>query len=184
MIRHFCYIIIFLCLHFSAFAEVANKIEVVGNDRVSDSTIKVYGDIDLNKKNNFNQEDLNLIIKKLYDTDFFEDINVSLNNSTLKIKVVEYKIINNLILEGEKANKVKEFITENIYSRSNSSFIKSKVNSDTHIIQEIYSSLGYNFAEIEVNTVKIDNRRLDLIFQLIKEREQKYQKLISLAKRK
>ena len=146
--------------------------------------IKVYGDIDLNKKNNFNQEDLNLIIKKLYDTDFFEDINVSLNNSTLKIKVVEYKIINNLILEGEKANKVKEFITENIYSRSNSSFIKSKVNSDTNIIKEIYSSLGYNFAEIEVNTVKIDNRRLDLIFQLIKEREQKYQKLISLAKRK
>ena len=95
MIRHICYIIIFLCFFFpAAFAEVVIKIEVVGNDRVSDSTIKVYGDIDLNKKNNFNQEDLNLIIKKLYDTDFFEDINVSLNNSTFKIKVVEYKIIN------------------------------------------------------------------------------------------
>ena len=40
MIRHICYIIIFLCLHFSAFAEVANKIEVVGNDRVSDSSDK------------------------------------------------------------------------------------------------------------------------------------------------
>ena len=184
MIRHICYIIIFLCLHFSAFAEVANKIEVVGNDRVSDSTIKVYGDIDLNKKNNFNQEDLNLIIKKLYDTDFFEDINVSLNNSTLKIKVVEYKIINNLILEGEKANKVKEFITENIYSRSNSSFIKSKVNSDTNIIKEIYSSLGYNFAEIEVNTVKIDNRRLDLIFSINKGERTKISKINFIGEKK
>ena len=130
MFKNFFYIFtLFFFFNFSH-AEIIEKIEITGNDRGSDSTIKVYGEIDLNQKNDLDQNDLNLIIKKLYDTDFFEDIQAIIENNILKIKVAEYKIINDLVIEGEKANKIKDFIKENIYSRPNASFIKNRVNND------------------------------------------------------
>ena len=66
-------IILFLILfNSSVFAEVIKKIEISGNERVSDETIKVYGNISLNQ--NVDNLKINQIIKDLYSTNFFEDI--------------------------------------------------------------------------------------------------------------
>ena len=53
-------------------SEVVKKVEVVGNERVSLETIMIFGDI--KKGENYEQDDVNQIIKKLYDTTFFADI--------------------------------------------------------------------------------------------------------------
>ena len=53
-------------------ADVLKKIEISGNSRISSETIKVYGDIELNK--DYSNDDINIIIKKLYDTKFFSKI--------------------------------------------------------------------------------------------------------------
>ena len=42
--------------------------------------------------------DLNIIIKNLYQTNFFKDLSVTLSESLLKISVVENPIIQNLII--------------------------------------------------------------------------------------
>ena len=68
--------ILFLCC-LQARAEVVKKIDIEGNSRISDETIKVYGDIILNK--DYSQSDTNLILKKLYETDFFETVDVNLS---------------------------------------------------------------------------------------------------------
>ena len=53
-------------------AEIVQKLSVKGNDRISEETIKVYGEI------NFGQDysvfEVNEILKNLYKTDFFEDV--------------------------------------------------------------------------------------------------------------
>ncbi len=184
MFKNFFYIFtLFFFFNFSH-AEIIEKIEITGNDRVSDSTIKVYGEIDLNQKNDLDQNDLNLIIKKLYDTDFFEDIQAIIENNILKIKVAEYKIINDLVIEGEKANKIKDFIKENIYSRPNASFIKNRVNNDINTIKEIYSTLGFNFTDIEADVVSIDDRRLNLIFSISKGNRTKISKINFIGEKK
>ena len=96
-------------------AEIIKKIEITGNERVSDETVKVYGDISINKDiDNFK---INEIIKNLYSTNFFEDINISVSNETLFIKVIEYPVINEIIIVGETANKYKEAIKKNIKSK-------------------------------------------------------------------
>ena len=66
-------------------AEIIKKIDISGNDRLSDETVKVYGDISINQ--NVDNFKINEIIKNLYSTNFFEDINVSVSNGTLFIKV-------------------------------------------------------------------------------------------------
>ena len=62
-------------------AEIIKKIEISGNERVSEETVKVYGDISINQ--NVDNLKINEIIKNLYSTNFFEDINVTVSNNTL-----------------------------------------------------------------------------------------------------
>ena len=87
-------------------ADILKKIEISGNSRISSETIKVYGDIELNK--NYSNDDINIIIKKLYDTKFFSKISTNFSNNILKISVVENPIINSVIIEGEKAKNIKK----------------------------------------------------------------------------
>ena len=81
-----------------------------GNERISNETIKVYGEIEINK--NYSDTDLNEVIKKLYNTKFFSKISVNLDNGILKIDVVENPIINTITIEGEKAKKFKKEIVK------------------------------------------------------------------------
>ena len=84
-------------------AEIIKKIEITGNERVSDETVKVYGDISINQ--NVDNLKINEIIKNLYSTNFFEDINVSVSNETLFIKLIEYPVINEIIIVSNEPNE-------------------------------------------------------------------------------
>ena len=128
-------------------AEIIKKIEISGNERISEETVKVYGDISINQ--NVDNLKINEIIKNLYSTNFFEDINVTVSNNTLFIKLIEYPVINEIIIVGEEANKYKEAIKKNIKSKKNGPFVKSLIADDEIIIKKLYSSLGFNFLEIK-----------------------------------
>ena len=86
-------------------AEIAEKITIEGNNRISSDTIKIYGQIE--KDDNYNESDLNKILNNLYETEFFEDVKVSITNNELKILVKEYPFVNQLIIVGEDSNKYK-----------------------------------------------------------------------------
>ena len=91
-------ITLLICLLYlsSATAEIVKKIDISGNSRVSEETIKIYGDIKINK--NYSEQDLNTILNNLFLTNFFEDVQVELSNNTLVIKLIEYPVINQLII--------------------------------------------------------------------------------------
>ena len=88
--------------------EIVNQIVINGNQRISDETVKIYGDIKLKK--NINENEINKILKNLYSTNFFENVDVSFSNNILKINLKEYPVINQLILIGEKSNRIKKQI--------------------------------------------------------------------------
>ena len=96
-------ILIFLLLGFfsiSLKAEVVKDIKISGNKRVSDETIKIYGDIVKNK--DYSENDVNKILRNLYSTNFFQEIKIDLSNNILKINLIEFPIINQLIIVGEE----------------------------------------------------------------------------------
>ncbi len=164
MFKKIFIIITFLLFNSISNAEVVNKIQIDGNKRISDETIKVYGEIKLNK--DYSEVELNKILNNLYSTDFFEDINLKINNNTLNIQVKEYPVVNKLIFVGEKKKGYRDEIKKLIKTKENSSFIKAYLSKDVEIIKKLYSSLGYNFAKIEVKTNEIDNTNLDLLIEI------------------
>lgn len=143
---------------------IIKKIEIIGNDRVSDQTIIVYGDIKVNE--DINEQKLNQILNDLYSTDFFEDVKVQIKEDVLIINLKEYSVINKLIFLGEPSNRIKSEIKKNIRSKEKGSFIKSYISQDIETIKTLYSSIGYNFSKIEAKINKIDDRNIDLIIDI------------------
>ena len=87
MTKIFLKIFILWLISFSVLkAEIIKKISIEGNKRVSDQTIIIYGEININE--NYNESDLNKIIKNIYSTEFFEDVSAEINNNILKISSI------------------------------------------------------------------------------------------------
>ena len=52
--------------------------------------------------------DINLILKALYESNFFDDVSVELNSNILKIIVKENPIIENITFNGIKSKTLKD----------------------------------------------------------------------------
>ncbi len=147
-------------------AEVVNKIEINGNKRVSDETVKVYGSISLGK--DLSKSDIDKILQNLYSTEFFKNVSVELNDNVLKVNLQEYPIINELVILGESKSQYRDEIKKLINLKKNGSYIEAKLSQDIEIIKKLYSSIGYNFSTVETKIKKIDDDNLDLVFDIKK----------------
>ena len=165
---HRLFIILFLSYFYHGFlqAEIIKKIEISGNKRVSNETIKVYGNININK--DYSEQGLNKILTNLYSTNFFEDVKIKLSNGVLIVQVTEYPVINDLVILGEDSKKYKDKIFELISLKQKDSFIESRLTKDVEIIKKIYSASGFNFVKVNTKIRKIDKNNLDLIFEINK----------------
>ena len=91
-------ILIIISIVSTSKADIVNKIEIQGNDRISTQTIINFSEVVLGK--NLNDKDLNSYLKNLYDTNFFEDVSLDLKNNILIIKVKEFPIIQQIKVNG------------------------------------------------------------------------------------
>lgn len=153
-----------LFLFSSLFAEIVNKINVKGNSRISAETIKVYGGIEINK--DYNEIDLNRVLNKLYETEFFEDVKISFIGNELVVEVKEFPFVDQLIIIGEKSNNYKKQIKDIINTKEKRSFIKSNLVKDIEKIELLYSSAGYNSANIEIKTKEVGINKVDVLIQI------------------
>jgi outer membrane protein insertion porin family len=161
-----------IILSFSSLkAETIKQVIITGNERVSDETVKIYGEIELSK--NYSNRDLDNILKNLYATDFFEDVKVQLSDNILKISLTEYPFINQLIIIGEKSNRFKEQIRKIMKLKKQKSFVRSYLAKDIERIKNLYSSEGYNSSVIETKINKIDEFNYDLLIEIDRGRQTK-----------
>ena len=158
-------LILFITFTSISYAEIINGIKITGNERVSEETIKVYGAID-EEKTDYSRQDLDKILKNIYETNFFKNVSVEIKNQFLIIDLEEYPVINQLVLLGEKANRIKEQIKKIIKSKEKNSFIQNNLINDINTIKSLYSTIGYNFAEVTTKVKELDAKNLDLIFEI------------------
>ena len=182
--------ILFLCLFISIsttqslWAEKLNEIIISGNERISDETVIVYGEIKKNK--NYTQDDIDNIIKNLYDTKFFSKISINFSAGILKINVEENPIINSITLQGEATKKFTKALKNFMTLKEKSSYIKNDVKNDIEIIKSFYSQQGYYSSIVEARTkeVKGANNLVDLIFIIDKGKREKITKIFFIGEKK
>ena len=125
-------------------AQNVENIEIIGNKRISNETVLVLGNIDLNIF--FDDQNLDKILKNLYSSNFFADVRLSLDNNTLKIELIENPIIENIEFTGFKNTDFISELTQRISLKERMSFTQNQLNQDLILIQNILKSSGYYFA--------------------------------------
>ena len=148
-------IFVFCFLITSAFSEIVNNITINGNKRISSESIKVLGNISTQK--NLEKKDLNNLLKKLYDTNFFKDVNLSLDKGNLIINVIENPIIENIEITGIKNKTFIEEISEIMVLKNRMSFSEIQLQKDINTINNVLKTNGFYFSKVEPSIIKDDN---------------------------
>ena len=144
-------VIIYL-LASSAFAEIINKITINGNKRLSPETITLFADVNLGT--DYKDDDLNDILKKLYDSGFLQNVNLKIVNNILEINVVENPIIENIEILGIENEKLKEALSDNFILKSRQSYVENKFINDRNKVESFLKQLGYYFSKVETSFSK------------------------------
>ena len=148
----------------SSFSEIIKKIEITGNERISNETIKMFSTVSIN--DDIDDNTINLILKNLYETGFFSNVSITLNKNILKFTIVENPIIEEIIYEGIKANKIKEPITQKLKLRNRSSYNEIDLNNDKKQIISSLKDFGYYFSEVDVFVTEVQNNKVKVKFDI------------------
>ena len=101
------YILVYLIFFISfSKSEVVKEIVVLGNERISDETVVMFSDVNIDQ--NIDTEKLNNILNNLYETNFFENVSISLKDNKLEILVDEFPIIDTITYSGIKSKNLKK----------------------------------------------------------------------------
>ena len=148
----------------SAFAEAINSIEVKGNKRVSKETIINFSELKVGQE--FSDEMLNNSLKELYNSKFFEDVSLEMNNGTLIINVKELPIIQEIIINGIKANKTIEELKELISLKEKNPFDPNTILNDVNKILNAFKRSGFYFAKVNTKIEDNNNETVNIIFDI------------------
>ena len=157
----------FLLINFlthSAFAQKIIDIQISGNNRISESTIKLFSKVKIN--DDVKGSSLNEILKNLYNTNFFDNVSVKIENQILYISVVELPLIDNISIEGVKAKKYKEAIEKSYILKSRNSFNKILLSKQVNLIKDVLKDFGFYFAKVTPFLEELDNDLVSIIYKI------------------
>ena len=146
------------------FSEIIKEIEINGNERVSSETIIMFSKISIN--DDLKPADVNNIIKDLYQSNFFSDVSVTLKNNKLIIAVDELPIIENINFNGIKSKTLLENLTSDLKLISRSSYNEIILKKDRDKILNSLKNLGYYFSEVEIIKTDLENKKIDLTYEI------------------
>ena len=157
-------LIILFTFIFSAKADVINDIKLENNIRINKESIIAFGNIKLGK--DYSESEVNQILVDLYNTNFFSDIKIQIENNILIINVTERKIIQTVLIDGIKSKENTEKILKQLKLKDKSPFDEFTAEQDLIKIKNALNRSGYYFAKVAVTVKENNNDTLDLIYSI------------------
>lgn len=156
--------VINLFLVFNVYSAIVNEIVIKGNERISNETVKLFSKIELG--NNINENDINFILKDLYQTNYFENINISFLNNVLTIIVNENPIIESIEYKGVKSSKIIEILSKDKLIKEKSPYNENLLNLENVRLKRIFKELGYYNSSIETSVIKLDDNLVTIKYKI------------------
>ena len=164
----------------NANAVVVSRIDVDGNQRMDDESVRILADVKVG--DNVNSETVNALAKKLQTSGYFSSVNASMNGSVLKIKVEESPIINMVTVEGNDEIDTEDLKKE-IKTKERTSYDKSVIGADVQRMLTLYQRKGFFGTKINPKKINLENNRVNIVYE-IKEGHPTYIKSIDFENNK
>ena len=154
-----------ILLTLNAYSEIVKEISITGNERISNETVLVFSPVKIN--DNIDENKLNFILKEIYNSGFFEDVQVTLIENRLNISLKEYPLIEKLTLNGVKSSKIRDEIFKTMKLKSRSSYNEVLIKNDKEQIISLLKKFGYYFAKLDIKKNILENNKVDIIYDIV-----------------
>jgi len=148
----------------STYPKNFETIIINGNDRISNETILVFSEIPTDKT--LDENSLNKILKRLYESGFFKNVSVLIEDNNLIIDVLENPIIQTVFIEGINRKQTKDSLYEIISLKNRSSYDLALVKKDETTILNYLKDSGYYFSNITSSYQNLGNNKIDLFYKV------------------
>jgi len=143
--------------------DVIKAIDVTGTQRIESSAVTTY--FGMQPGQTASRYDLDSGLKKLYDTGFFSDVDVSEDAGVITIHVTENPSINEVIFEGN--DKIsKDDLEKEITLKARSVYTRPKVQNDLRRLLDVYRRNGRYSAEITPQIIQLEQNRVNLVYNI------------------
>lgn len=170
--RSFVLFSAFVLITSAAVAQSIRDIRVTGTERIDQETVLAY--LNLRPGDSADDMTLNEGLKNLFATGLFADVSIRQSGGTVIVDVVENPIISQIAFEGNKEVKDDELARE-ISLRPRQVFTRTKAQNDVSRIYEIYRRSGHFAVNIDPKIIKLDQNRVNLVFEIDEGSESKIQ---------
>ena len=147
----------------SAYSEIVNKIDIVGNERLAKETIVLFSEIKVG--DNIISSDLNDAFKKLFETDYFKDIKVNFYNGNLEINVIENPLIQSVEIKGIDNKSIVEQLKKITKKIEKYPYLENKINNQKNTLLNVVRSSGFYFAEIVTKIKDNNNNSVEIVYE-------------------
>ena len=157
-------IIVFTLIFLSTSTSLSKiNIFVSGNKNISSKTIKSLIPDNLNI---LSKNDVNNFRKIIFNTGFFENVNLKFEDNNLYIQVIENPIINFFFIEGIKQKILNDKIYEISNLKENKIFQPYLIKEDLSNISNYLKNIGYLNNKVYYKLKKIDNSKINLFYEI------------------
>jgi len=147
----------------AAEAAVVSRVEVSGNQRVDAETIRNYISIKPGKA--FSSADIDSAVKALFGTGLFSDVQINQVGSTLVVKVSEYKVVNQVLFQGNK--KLKDnALQAAIQLKPRATFSQQALDADVAAVKAAYRRIGRDDAAVTTQIMDLGDKRVNVVFNI------------------
>ena len=144
--------------------DTIKEIRISGTQRIEQEAVLTY--LGLHAGQTASAYDLDSGLKKLYDTGFFSDVDLDNDHGILTVKVTENPSINKIIFEGNDKISTDDLEKE-ISLKARSIYTRPKVQNDLKRLLDVYRRNGRYSAEITPQVVKLEQNRINLIYNIV-----------------
>ncbi len=143
-------------------AKIYEEIKVTGNERLSVETIIMFSGLKLGE--DIDNKEINLSIKKLYQTNYFKDIKILLDKEVIKISIVENPIIQSIKVDGIKNKSIIKELTDITKKSEKYPYLKNNIIDQNNLLLNIVRASGYYFAKIDTKIIDNKDNSVEIIY--------------------
>ncbi|MDE2789440.1 MAG: outer membrane protein assembly factor BamA [Paracoccaceae bacterium] len=142
---------------------VFSRIDVAGNQRTSADTVRSIAGIEAGVA--VRPAEINEAVRRLFESDLFEDVNIRPEGGRLIIEVRERPTINEIAIEGNRILR-DEILETLITSERRQTFSPARAEADAQALIDAYTAAGRLNARVTPRFIRRSENRVDLVFEV------------------
>ena len=140
-----------------------SRIDVNGTKRMDAESVRILSGVKVG--DNINSGITNEITKKLQNSGYFSNINVSLVDSVLKIAVTEAPVVSVVTVEGNDEVSTDDLKKE-IKLKERSNYDETVIGADVQRLLTIYQRKGFFGTKVNPKKIELDDNRVNVVYEI------------------